>query len=124
MFNSFNRLLSSTTAFSPQHNRTDLQVLKYRHTATNVQLNRVAPTYWKGQNKNTHAGCAVHQVNSLVRQVLQGRHVKRGRAHQICPSLAEAGAMTGAIPLLLVRIPLHKHAQECQAQAQLPGAGK
>ena len=52
----------------------------------------------------------------LVRQVLQGRHIKSGRAHQVCSSLAEAGAVAGAVPLLLMWIPLRKHAQNCQAQ--------
>ena len=58
----------------------------------------------------------------LVRQMLQRRHIEGGRAHQICSSLAEAGAMARAVPLLLMWVPLRKHTQDCQAQ--YPGAGE
>lgn len=44
----------------------------------------------------------------------QRGHIKSGRTHQVSPGLAETGAMTRAVPLLLMRIPLHGATQQSE----------
>lgn len=44
--------------------------------------------------------------------MLQRLHIKSGRTQQVSPGLAETGAMTGAVPLLLMRIPLQRATQK------------
>lgn len=55
--------------------------------------------------------------HTLVRQMLQGRHINCGGAHQISPGLAEAGAMAWTVPFLLMWVPLHKQERHCLSPA-------